>query len=199
MNLVQQRGKPFEYFEQDEKLSLLSVSQLRNAMFESCAGVPKETLAAASQRGTALHRYFFFVLASRSGHCQKPQPLVGLEGFCSAIDQWANDMNVKPVLLEHPSLCRKHGYAGTPDALVVAGPRKTLTLVDLKTGSVDVPTETAQLLLYKQMEGYEKTKRLILLKINREGKSKEVEVKSDPRALAAALCAIGILRWRAAL
>ena len=198
MNLVQQRGKPFEYFEQDEKLSLLSVSQIRNAMFESYAGVPKETLASASQRGTALHRYFFFVLASCSGHCQKPQPLVGLEGFCSAIDQCAKDMDVKPVLLEHTSLCRKHGYAGTPDALVVAGPRKILTLVDLKSGS-SVVTESIQLLLYKNMEGYEKAKRLVRLHINESGEYREIETKPDPRAWAAALCAIGILRWRAAL
>ena len=198
MKLVQQRGKPFEYFEQDEKLSLLSVSQIRNAMFESYADVPREVLAAASQRGTAVHRYFFFVLASRIGHCQHPQPLVGLEGYCSAIDRWANDMGVKPVLLEHPSLCRKHGYAGTPDALVLSGPRKILTLVDLKSGS-PVVTESIQLLLYKNMDGYEKANRMVRLHIDEFGKYREVETKHDPHAWAAALCAIGILRWRASL
>lgn len=198
MKLIQQRGKPFEYLEQEENLSLLSVSQIRNAMFESYAGVPKDALAAAAQRGTALHRYFFFVLASRTGHCEHPQPLVGLEGFCSAIDRWATDCHIEPVLLESSSLCRKHGYAGTPDALVRYGTRKILTLVDLKSGS-PVVTESIQLLLYKNMEGYEKAKRLIRLHIDDSGKYKELETKHDPRAWAAALCAIGILRWRASL
>ena len=198
MNLVQQRGKPFEYFEQDEQLNLLSVSQIRKTMFESYSGVPNGVLDAAAQRGTALHRYFFFVLASRLGHCDHPQPLVGLEGYCSAIDRWTSDCHIEPVLLESSSLCRKHGYAGTPDALVLSGPRKILTLVDLKSGS-PVVTESIQLLLYKNMEGYEKAKRLICLHIDDSGGYKEIETKHDPRAWAAALCAIGILRWRAAL
>lgn len=198
MKLVVQRGKPFEYFEQDEQLNLLSVSQIRKAMFESYSGVPKDVLDAAAQRGTALHRYFFFVLASRAGHCEYPQSLVGLEGFCSAIDRWASDRRIEPVLLERSSLCRKHGYAGTPDALVLSGPRKILTLVDLKSGS-PVVTESIQLLLYKNMEGYEKAKRLICLHIDDSGGYREIETKHDPRAWAAALCAIGILRWRASL
>jgi len=195
MKLKTERGAKQEYVDTDTGQRFFSVSQIRAVMFDPYGAVPQATLEAARVRGNALHRRFFFLLASRGGCCPHPEPIRGLEGFCAAMDAWADRYKVEPVKLEEASVCLKLGYAGTPDALVTYGPKRVLAIVDLKTGD-PVPTEAAQLQLYKRMDGYTEARTLIDLYVKEGGSYKEVCRDSCPHDWAAALAALSLLRWR---
>ena len=196
MNLIVQRGKAYEYRD-DAGNQYFSVSQVRKVVLDSYTGVPSSQLEPARQRGETLHQFFALLLGSRAQVCEKPERIDGLEGYCQAIEEWAERNAVRPLLIEEPSVNREYGFAGTPDALVEYGPKKVVAIIDLKTGS-PVPTESIQLLMYKKMEGYEKAKMLMDLYVDGSGRFKEVERKTDMAGWAVALSAINILRWRAA-
>lgn len=195
MKLKVERGAKQEYVDIETGERFFSVSQIRHVLLDPYDGIPLATLEAAQQRGVRLHRRFFFLLASRIGCCDRPAQIEGLEGYCTAMDDWAEKHDVEAVKLEESSACPKLGYAGTPDALVRYGPKRLLAIVDGKSGA-PVPTEAAQLRLYKGMDGYREASVLIDLYIREDGTYKEVRRESCQRDWAAALAALSILRWR---
>lgn len=174
-----------------------SVSQIRQAMFNPYVGLPESVLEQARRRGVLLHARFWKMLGARAGLCAFPPILEEYAGQCRAMDEWAERNAVEPIRLEEASVCQRYGFAGTPDAQVRYGTRGLVAIVDLKSGA-KVPTDGAQILLYQQMEGYQRSKLLLDLYVTEDG-YKEVQQKPDPHILAAALSALNLLKWRASL
>lgn len=197
MKFVVTRGAAYEYEETESGLKLFSVSQVRKIMLDGYVGIPESVLEPARLRGQQIHTFFWKSLAAVAGLCPTPSIIEAHAGRCHAITEWIAKNQVYPVRLEETSLNRKLRVAGTPDALVTYGPKQRLALVDLKTGS-PVPTEAAQLQLYKTLEGYEEAKILMDVYVDEEG-YREVERKHDFAAHAAALSAINLLKWRVGL
>jgi len=190
------RGARYEYHRGD--IDLFSVSQVRKLAHDAYAGIPTELLVRAAQRGMKLHRRFWRVLAAKGGLMTWPEPIVGLEGYCASMDEWAVRSLVQPVLIEQPSWSAKFGYAGTPDALVRLWAKQTLTLLDLKTGQPTV-TDAMQLLAYQKMEGYEEAKSLLDLYIHADGSAateKLVTPAMKATEWAWFLSALGVLQSR---
>lgn len=196
MKLITHRGASYEYEEVDSGLKLFSVSQVRKVMLDSYVGIPESVLEPARMRGQILHTFFWKSLAAQAGLCEQPSILEAYEGRCRAILSWITKSQAYPIMLEEPSINRKLGIAGTPDAFVKYGPKQKLAIVDLKTGG-PVATEAAQLLLYRSMEGYEGAKLLIDVYVGESGEYREIQRQQDVAAWAAALSAINLLRWRA--
>jgi len=128
-----------------------------------------------------------------------PEPIVGLDGYCASMDEWAVRSLVLPVCVEQPSWSLKFGYAGTPDALVRLGAKQALALLDLKTGQPTV-TDPMQLLAYHKMEGYEGATVLLDLYVQADGSAAvEKPVTSAMKVMEWAwfVSALGVLQSRA--
>lgn len=197
MTLVTHRGEQYEYVEQETGAKLFSVTQIRRCAHDTYAGIPEHTLEAARHRGTLLHRRFWKVLGSRDELCHPPFVLPTLEGYCGAMDLWADTNQVQPVRLEEPSANLKLGYAGTPDAEVVYGPKAVVVLVDLKSGAPTL-TDPMQLLGYHKMTGYDGAQRLLDLYIRKDGTYKEVWVTAREKVTQwpAFINSLNLLTWR---
>lgn len=196
--LTAQRGQTREY--RDETgAEFFSVTQIRRMAFDPYVGIPPATLEAARQRGTLLHRRFWKVLAAQNPllGVSMPPVLPGLEGYCEAMDRWVREHHVQPVKLEEASCHRKMGYAGTADAQVWYDSKRILTLMDLKTGEPTV-TDPMQLLAYRQMDGYEGSRKLLDLYVRADGRAIErwVSVKDAAHQWAWLLAALGVLKGR---
>lgn len=197
MKLQTERGRMREYVDLETGQRYWSVSEVRRCLHDTYAGIPEAMLAPARDRGTRLHARFWRVLAARMGYIPHPAVIPELEGFCLAMDAWAEQIKAQPVLLEHKSVNQKLGYAGTCDAQILYGPKEILTLVDLKTGG-RTSTDTCQMLAYNEMVGL-KSSALMDLYIQDDGTYKEVFVtaKDKTRDWPAFLNALSVLRWRA--
>ena len=183
MNLITQRGEPYEYREeangQPPRLSF-SVSQIRRVIHDPFAHVPEDVLKQAQLRGSKLHTRFWKLLAWRDGlRGESPPVIPGLEGYCTAMETWAERNQAKPLQLESKSVNRKLGYAGQFDAQILYGRRCEITLMDLKTGD-ETLTDPMQLLAYDEMEGC-KSKHLLDLYIHPTGTYKEVWITAIHR------------------
>lgn len=196
VNLVTRRGAAFEYYEQDERLDLFSVSQGRKEAFNSFRGVAPEILEAARVRGSVLHKRFFFAMAHLRGLCEYPKRIEAYGGYCDSMDRWIDEAKPTPLQLEATGLNRRYLYAGTKDAdLLYSGRDKTI--MDLKSG-VRTCTDEMQLIAYDHMEGC-KAERLLDLYLDKDGKrAKEVWVERAEMAAhwAGFLNALSMLRWR---
>jgi hypothetical protein len=190
------RGAKYEY--KLDEVNLFSVSQIRKVAYDPYRGIPAEVLAQAAQRGTRLHRRFWRVLAAKGGLLDWPQPLLGLEGYCASMDEWAVGSLVLPIRIEQPSWSLKLGYAGTPDGLVRLWPKQTLAIIDLKTGQPSL-TDPMQLLAYHKMEGYEGATALLDVYIQADG-SAAIERPVTPAMKVMEWCwflsALGVLQSR---
>lgn len=171
--LTVRRGDVYEYLEERTGLQCVSMTQVRRAMFDHYAAVPQHYLEAARKRGELLHVRFGLVLAAREGLCPHPEPLPMLEGYCQAMDCWADQAKARPIRIEEPSLNRKLRVAGCPDALCLCGSSEVLTLLDLKSGE-PTKTDAIQLVGYHTFEDYEDAKDLIDLYIQPDGMYKAV-------------------------
>lgn len=198
MSLVCHRGARHEYEEVERGIKLFSVSQIRRVAYDSFIGLPESILEPARKRGTILHRRFALALYATEGLCPQPGVIEEYEGYCKAMDAWIKKNDVKPLTVEQASLSIKFGYAGTPDGLVTYGAKRTLTLMDLKTGAAQV-TDAGQIILYKEMDGYEATSALLDLYIHEDGTYTEKFVKKAERATQWAwmMAALGVLTSRA--
>lgn len=200
MNLITQRGERFEYLEQDSKLELFSVTQIRKTAWDTYAGVPEDVLEPARIRGQRLHRRFFFAVSALAGYCDPPGVLPEYAGYCESMDRWIQKRKPKAIRLETPGLNERYRYAGTPDALLVLpGFKRGRVLFDLKTGA-PTKTDAMQLVAYDHMEDYKAGELLDLYLDADGGDAKEVFVKQGQRAVewAAFLNALNLLKWRTA-
>ncbi len=196
MTITCTRGTAYEYHM--DGIDLFSVSQIRTVAHNPYVGIPDAMLEAARLRGTLLHRRFWRVLAAQSNLVPMPAVIPGLEGYCQSMDEWVARNRVQPLTIEHTSVSRKFGYAGTPDALVWIGPKGVSAIVDLKTGAPTL-TDAMQLVLYSKMEGYEAAGDLVDVYIRADGsRAKEARVTTGMKAVewAWAMAALGVLQGR---
>src|SRR5574340_418799 len=195
MELTVRRGAPYEYRHEADRLDLFSVSQGRKEAFDPFAGVDPAILKAAGERGTILHRRFFFALASCAGHCAYPKRIESLGGYCDSMDRWIDEAKPKPVQLEAMSLNRRHRYAGQIDGQILYLGRD-LTIMDLKTGE-ETPTDPMQLAAYDEMEGFKSERHLDVYLDKSGGRAREKWVTKEKAIhLAGFLNALSLLRWR---
>lgn len=198
MNLICHRGAKHEYRETSHGIDLFSVSQIRKMAHDPYLGIPEQVLEAARHRGTVLHRRFWRLLASQVDLMMVPPAIPQFAGFCASMDEWVKRNQVRPVKIEEASCSLKFGFAGTPDALVRFGRKQRLTLIDLKTGMVNL-TDPMQLLAYQKMEGYEEAVDLIDVYVQEDGSyAKEKPVTPGMKATewAWAMAALGVLQSR---
>lgn len=198
MQIVCTRRARHEYEEVERGIKLFSVSQIRKVAYDPFVGLPESILEPARKRGTILHRRFALALYATEGLCPYPAIIEEYEGYCKAMDAWIKKNDVRPIKVEQASLSLKFGYAGTPDGLVTYGTKRTLTLMDLKTGAPQV-TDAGQIILYKEMAGYEATSALLDLYIHEDGTYTEKFVKKTERVgqWAWMMAALGVLTSRA--
>ncbi len=196
MNLLTKRGAPYEYVDTDSGKAFFSVTQVRRCMHDTYAGIPLEALEPARLRGERLHTYFWMTLAHRAGVRARPEIIAEYPGYCAAIDCWAALNDVIPLQVEKKSANLKLGIAGCLDTRCLYGPKRIVTLVDLKTGLATL-TDAAQLLCYESMEG-NKSERLIDLYIQEDGSYKQAVVtrKEKVEQWPAVLNAVNLLKWR---
>lgn len=199
MNLIVERGKPYEYRDLDTGEKFFSVTQVRNIMWDGLSRVPFAVLEAARERGQRLHQYFALALGAQVDACAYPDRLRGLEGYCQAIDSWIEEWKPIPHTVEEPSCNRKLGIAGTRDAdVTLADALGTIDIVDLKSGE-PTPTDPVQLLAYHTMEGCTTRKRLFDLYIREDGTKEFKQIKPilHQSDWATFQNAIQVLKWRA--
>jgi len=198
MNLTCTRGAKHEYRETTQGLDLFSVSQIRKMAHDPYVGIPEQVMEAARQRGTLLHRRFWRVLASQAGLLPVPPAIPQFAGYCASMDEWVKRNQVMPVKIEEASLSLKYGFAGTPDALVLFRKKQRLTLIDLKTGQINL-TDPMQLLLYQKMDDYEEAVDLIDVYVQEDGSyavEKPVTPGMKATEFAWAMAALGVLQSR---
>ncbi len=196
MTILCTRGATHEYCA--DGINLFSVSQVRRIAHDPYRGIPEDVLAAAQRRGTLLHKRFWRVLAAQAGLLAMPPVLVGLEGYCQSMDEWAKRTQVRPITFEATGVSLKFGYAGTPDAKVFFAKKKRVTLLDLKTGA-PTATDPMQLLAYQKLDGYDDAVDLLDLYIQKDG-SYAVEEPVTARVKVAQwswfMSALGVLQSR---
>lgn len=196
LTLVTRRGQQYEYHDLDTKKDFFSVTQVRRTMHDTYAGIPLEILEPARLRGERLHTYFWKALGYRAGVCERPEVIPEYQGYCVAIDTWCAVYDVIPIELEKKSANVKLGIAGQLDTRCLHGPKRIVTLADLKTGGVTL-TDPAQLMCYETMEG-NKSDQLLDLYISGDGSYRQKVVTRRERVeqWPAVLSAINLLRWR---
>lgn len=94
----------------------------------------QKLLAKASEIGTQVHAVIEWNIRRSLGQMVGPGPELSDKAAWAfaTYEEWAQSVNLKPILIEQVVYSRKHRYAGTMDLLAeVSG---VLTLVDFKTG-----------------------------------------------------------------
>jgi hypothetical protein len=196
MNLATRRGAPYEYVDVENGKAFFSVTQVRNCMHDTYAGIPVECLEPARKRGELLHTFFWKWLGFRAEVYSRPEILPAYPGYCEAIVNWAEMYSVVPLEVEKRSANLKLGIAGCLDTRCLYGQKRVVTLTDLKTGCGTL-TDVAQLLCYDSMEG-NKSDQLLDLYIHEDGSYTEKFVKRKDKVeqWPAVLNAINLLKWR---
>jgi hypothetical protein len=206
MKLTVHRGQPHEYFDHESGKHLFSVSQVRQVMWDGLSKVPKDILDAARIRGTLLHLRFAKCLYARAGVTTYPPVIPEYVGYCKSMDDWLDKHKVRPIVVEQKSANLELGYAGTIDAKLLYDAKEIITGTDMKSGQ-PTPTDTAQLLAYKEMKGMKDAKQWLDLYLNPDGgEAREVWLKPKPsdwaafmNALASLKASVALEAWRASL
>ncbi len=162
-----------------------------------------ETLEAASQRGTAVHkaceiwdRHKFFGEPELDMNTVDPVVLPYLEGWWKFLDE----TGFVPTHIEYPVTSERYGYVGQPDRFGIF-PDKRLSQIEIKTGVKVAPdTWGLQTSAYDhafcEMEGlkdspYERK----VVQLDKEGKYK-VHTYDDPHDLTVFLAFLTIHKWK---
>ncbi len=197
MQFTVTRGRPQEYELLDTKERFWSTSELLRVLDPDVyAGVDDAVMEFARQRGTDLHKVFFYYMASLRGLCPVPPRPEEFGGYYDAIVRWAEHRKPVPILLEEPSVNRKWGVAGTKDFKGIIGGK--MELLDLKTTRSKLRIHEAQLNCYRTFEDAKDVQRMRSLYIHEDGTYDDPEVPRDPMHVAALENGVNILRWRAA-
>jgi hypothetical protein len=196
MNLITRRGEPCEYHDLDSGEDFFSVTQVRRCMHDSYADIPHDVLEPARLRGERLHTFFWKLLGYRAGVCDRPAVIPEYRGYCVAIDGWAMKHDIIPLEVEKKSANLKLGVAGCLDTRCLYGPKRVVTLTDLKSGG-ETLTDAVQLLAYDTMEG-NKSQQLLDLYVLEDGSYEERWVTNKDKRMQwpAFLNAVNLLRWR---
>lgn len=175
--------------------NLPRVSTILRILDDAYAGVPQGAMEAAAERGTALHRLCLTYLASLDGVHEAPVPTPPYEAAYQAFVQWVTQHGVLNVAVEEGGTNTKHGYQGTPDAMVIV--RGVYTLIDLKFTASILRINRVQLQAYWRLDEYAEAKQALLLHIHPvTGDVKQQTVKKNPHDWAAFLNALSIWKWR---
>lgn len=173
------------------------VSEVLRILDDSYAGIPARVLEAAAERGEALHRLCLSYLASVGGLCAAPIPTPPYVQPYESFVQWVKDFTVVPVAVEQTSSNDRHGYQGTPDALVTYAGTQNETLIDLKFTAAILRINRVQIQAYWRLDLYKTAQRTVLVHINPvTGDLRQHTIKKNPHDWAAFLNALSIWRWR---
>lgn len=171
------------------------VSSVLRVLDDAYAGVPQAALDVAAERGTALHQLCLTYLASLDGVHEALVPTPEYVPSYQAFVKWVTDNGVLSVAIEQVSQNDKHGYCGTPDALVIY--QGAYTVIDLKFTASILRINRVQLQAYRRLDDYKEATSAIILHIHpMTGHMKQETVKNNPRDWAAFLNALSILKWR---
>ncbi len=176
------------------------VSEVLRVLDDSYAGVPQQALEAAAERGEALHRLCLSYLASLDGLCEAPSsdtiPAEYQPAYL-AFMQWVTANQVEPVAVEQTSISTLHRFVGTPDALVLYGPHRLLTIIDLKFTATILRTNKVQVQAYWRLDLYKDADRVMLLHIlPKTGELTPHKITKNPHDWAGFLNALSVWRWR---
>lgn len=175
--------------------SLPRVSTILRVLDDAYAGVPQAMMQAAAERGEILHRLCLTYLVSLDGVHEAPVPTPDYVPAYTAFVEWVTSNGVLSVAIEQKSENKKHGYCGTPDALVIY--KGAYTLIDLKFTASILRINRVQLQAYRRLDEYREATHSLILHIDpRTGHLKQENVKNNPRDWAAFLNALSILKWR---
>lgn len=198
MKLLCTRGAEKEYRDPATGKAYYSHSQVARVIWpDPYAGVDDAVLEFARQRGTDLHRIFFFLLASLRGFCPRPPRPEEFGGYYDAMVKFVEEWEPYPESIEDPSKSDDLGIAGCVDTKCRM--RGALWLLDLKSGAEAKAPHAFQLNLYKKFDEYRDAKKMGDLYIREDGTYTVKPVKPNPWAVALAQNAVGILKGRALL
>lgn len=168
MKLLCKRGVPFEYTDPASKRPYFSNSQILAVLYgDRFAGADEAVLEVARQRGTDLHKCFFYTLASlRLPNVKRPERPHEFGGYFDALCRFVEEYQPMPILLEESDVDEKLGVAGTPDAkLKIAG---KIVGVELKT-AVPHRAHKTQVNIYRNFKEYADCDEWHLLYLNDDG------------------------------
>lgn len=195
MKLLCTRGAAREYKNPLDGKEYYSHSQVARVIWpDPYAGVEDAVMEFARQRGTDLHRLFFFLMASLRGLCPRPARPAEFAGYYDAMLKFVEERKPYPLLIEESSKNDKLGVAGTVD-LKCRLPHD-VWIIDLKTGTEDKAPHAFQVNLYKTFDEYKDAKKLGVLYVREDGTYRLRPVPVNPLAVAVAQNAVSILRWR---
>lgn len=162
-------------------------------------GVPSGVLATAAERGERLHRLCLTYLAGRKVWFEHERPVVDEvdRPAYEAFVRWCDHHDVEDIAIEQDDVCTKHQYRGTPDALVMFGPKQIPTLIDLKFTASILRINRIQVQAYHKLDLYTDAKQMMIVHITpKDGHLKQETIKHDPRDWAAFLNALSVWKWR---
>lgn len=159
------------------------------------ASVPRAALEQAAERGTYLHRLCLTYLASLDGVHAALEVGIEYERAYQAFVKWCTDNVVLVVAIEERSENVRHGYCGTPDALVILNGEEVL--IDLKFTASIMRINKVQLQAYWTLDDYKTAKRALLLHIGPvTGELKVRTIKKNTTDWAGFLNALSVYKWR---
>ena len=129
------RAAPAHYKDVETGLRFHSVSQCLDVLYPNrFSFVQPDVLAAAQDRGVRRHLLFGVLALWKAGLAEEPQINARDEAVAIGLVKWIHEHDIHPLRVEESALNRKDGYGGTPDCQVLYGPKRTIVLVDLKSG-----------------------------------------------------------------
>lgn len=176
-------------------MELPRVSTILRIMDDAYSGVPQAALESAAERGVALHRLCLTYLASLDGVHEDPVPEPIYENAYRAFTQWCRVHAILVVAIEEQSVNERHGYSGTPDALILYQGEEVL--IDLKFTASILKINKVQVQAYRKLDLYKTAKKALLLHIHPvTGALKVHPVPNNPHDWAAFLNALALWKWR---
>jgi len=177
--------------------NLPRVSEVLRVLDDAYAGIPQHVLETARERGEALHRLCLSYLASLDGVHEEPVPTPPYEAAYYAFKRWCVQHAILVVAIEEPSVNARHGYRGTPDAMVLYACEETV--IDLKFTASILRINKVQVQAYRKLDDYKTAKKALLVHIHPvTGDLKVHPVPNNPRDWAVFLNALNVLKWRQA-
>lgn len=176
------------------------VSTILHILEDSYAGVPQSVLDHAAERGEELHRLCLTYLASLTGLCEAPGEIrQDYRAAYEAFVKWCAEFDVYPIAIEQEGINTLNGFLGHPDALILFGPIRRVTLIDLKFTATILRINKVQVIAYWHLDLYEEATGAMLVHINpTTGHLNVHTIKNSPTDWCAFLNALSIWRWREA-